>query len=212
MKLKSLLFLAALTIAPQAWSAQEVDAFQVNEVVYDLATRSPYVVYKINQEHNYLFLKKDAQDPDVLPRKPSEVTKLTTPENIEMEKAKLQSLKSGDIVSFYNNSLKGFDYGTVANTFADGMLTFRVRTFHDGGSYITFNDYRAHISQVGVPVAELNGFKAGQKICFKGEKGDLDTVFTNGTGKMVMGDFFGARFLIFERWKIVDLSKLDSCE
>ncbi len=211
MKFKSLLLTAALIVAPHAWGADSVDAFQLNEVVYDPATHSQYVVYKINREHNYLFLKKDAQDPDVLPRKPSEISKLSSEADLELQNARLKNLKSGDIVSFYNKSSRNFDYGTVGSTFSNGMLTFRVRTFHDGGSYITFDDYQAHISQVGVPVEELNGFRAGQKICFKGQKGDLDTVFSNGTGKMVVGDFFGARFLIFERWSIVDLTKLESC-
>lgn len=212
MKLKSLLLTAALAVAPYAWGADSVDAFQVNDVVYDLATHRHYVVYKINHEHNYLFLKKDTQDQDVLPRKPSEISKLSSDADRELQNARLKSLKSGDIISFYNKSLKDFDYGTVGNTFADGLLTFKVRTFHEGGSYITFNDYQAHISQVGVPVEEINGFRAGQKVCFKGQKGDLDTVFSNGTGKIVIGDFFGARFLIFERWSIVDLTKLESCD
>ncbi|KHD87606.1 MAG: hypothetical protein OM95_13530 [Bdellovibrio sp. ArHS] len=212
MKLKSLLFLAVVALAPQAWSVESVEAFQINDVVYDQATQSAYVVYKINEEHGYLFLKKNADDLEVVPRKPSEISKITSLENQEMEIAKLNSLKPGDVVSFFNRSLKRFDHGKVRSASADGSLTFQVRVFHDGGSYITFDDYRAHISQVGVAVNEKQGFKPGQKVCFQGEKGDLDTVFSNGTGKMVVGDFFGARFLIFERARIVELSRLESCE
>lgn len=129
----------------------------------------------------------------------------------QLENQTFLPIKRGDKVSFYNRTLKGYDYGIVGKTYENGTFQIQIHQFHDGGKYSTFETYQAHISQVGTPIAKFNGLKIGDKVCHKGKKADVETIFTNGTAELIFGDFFGARFLIFERSKIVELSDIELC-
>lgn len=123
-------------------------------------------------------------------------------------------LNHGDLISFYNPFINRFDYGNVQSVNSNGVVIFRVRVIHNesGSNYITYENYQTHVSQLGISVTELNGFKPGQKVCFEKEKGKLKVIFTNGTAMVMISDFFGAHFGIFERAKVVSLSQLGSCK
>lgn len=200
-------FLLHLTLAffpLAAFAANETGTFSINEIIYDKVTQREYKINKIDFESKILYLSTTNEQLNSIQRRPHDVVK---------QSANLNGLYPNHEVSFFSESLGDYDYGIVKRIYKNGIVIFQVREFKNNGSYFVFQKYKSHISQLGVPIESTSNMPTiSRTICFEGKYADISTLFSNGTAKLIFGDFFGHRFFIFERWKIVDLSQIAVCE
>ncbi len=124
------------------------------------------------------------------------------------------ALKRRDSISFMSPTTKIMTEGIVKMR-SEHNIVFEAKEFvieEGSATYIVYRNYQSTDKDVGAEVAELNGIKAGMNLCIQDKKVEIERVYSNYTAKIIHGDIFGKRFLLFQRPEIVKISDLHSCE
>lgn len=128
--------------------------------------------------------------------------------------ASADTLMKGAHISFMSPTTKIMTEGIVKKSLEQHIL-FEAKEFivePGSATYIAYRNYQATDKDVGTEVSELYGFSAGMNACFQNKKAQIERLYSNDTAKIIHGDIFGKRFLLFQRPQIVKISELSFCE
>ncbi len=122
---------------------------------------------------------------------------------------------SKNTVSFLSPYTNKLDSGQIQKLEQD-VVTFTVKEFVTSlgdATYIRYRDYQSPTKNLGFEISDSESqFKLDSTVCLSSQKVLLETLYSNHTAKIIHGDFFGKRLLLFQRPEIVKISDLQNCE